>query len=67
MRSSLFQGHVVACLRRVNDIIDLKTCTDGVKKALEDEEYEQVTSIEIDRSNDPHSSPLRLLHIFIVI
>jgi hypothetical protein len=35
---------VVACLQRANDIIDLKKCTDGVKKALEDEEYEQVTT-----------------------
>ncbi|UJR30145.1 hypothetical protein I4U23_017685 [Adineta vaga] len=36
--------HVVACLRRANDIIDLKKCTDGVKKALEDEEYEQAAA-----------------------
>ncbi|CAF1294888.1 unnamed protein product [Adineta ricciae] len=36
--------HVVACLRRANDIIDLKKCTDGVKKALEFEEYEQAAA-----------------------
>ncbi len=37
----------MACLRRANDIIDLKKCTDGVKKALEDEEYEQVNKYSV--------------------
>lgn len=48
------QRHVVACLRRANDIIDLKKCTDGVKRALEDEEYEQVRL----RSNLSSRSPV---------
>jgi len=38
------KSRVVACLQRANDIIDLKKCTDGVKKALEDEEYEQAAA-----------------------
>ncbi|CAF3479206.1 unnamed protein product [Rotaria socialis] len=38
------KSRVVACLQRAKDIIDLKKCTDGVKKALEDEEYEEAAA-----------------------
>lgn len=29
-------------MQRVEDVLDLKFCTDGVQKALQDEDYEQV-------------------------
>jgi hypothetical protein len=32
----------VACAQRVTDILDLKACTDGVKEALAEEDYETV-------------------------
>ncbi|CAF0945754.1 unnamed protein product [Adineta steineri] len=51
--------HVVACLRRANDIIDLKKCTDGVKLALEDEEYEQAAA-HIHRYLNIDSTSLQL-------
>uniref|UniRef100_A0A1I8G969 Conserved oligomeric Golgi complex subunit 4 n=1 Tax=Macrostomum lignano TaxID=282301 RepID=A0A1I8G969_9PLAT len=34
------KSRVTAGLQRVEDIIDLKACTDGVQKALQDEDYE---------------------------
>lgn len=30
------------CVQRVEDILDLKFCTDGVQTALQNEDYEQV-------------------------
>jgi len=30
-------------MQRVEDILDLKFCTDGVQTALQDEDYEKVT------------------------
>ncbi|CAF0860435.1 unnamed protein product [Didymodactylos carnosus] len=57
------KSRVVACLQRANDIIDLKKCTDGVKSALEDEEYEQaaahihrylnIDAVSLQLSSDP--------------
>ncbi len=32
------------CQQRVNDLIDLKLCSDGVKAALKDEDYEQAAA-----------------------
>ena len=32
------------CQQRVNDLIDLKLCSDGVKTALVEEDYEQAAA-----------------------
>ena len=32
------------CMQRVEDILDLKFCTDGVQTALQEEEYETVST-----------------------
>ena len=32
------------CSQRVEDILDLKFCTDGVQIALQNEDYEKVSS-----------------------
>lgn len=37
-------GRISACLRRVDDILDLKLCADGVKDALNEEDYELAAS-----------------------
>ncbi|EFO27603.2 hypothetical protein LOAG_00872 [Loa loa] len=34
------KGRVVECLQRVNDLMDLRTCADGVRSAIEQEDYE---------------------------
>lgn len=34
------KSRVIACISRVTDILDLKACTDGVKEALAEEDYE---------------------------
>uniref|UniRef100_A0A158R5M8 Conserved oligomeric Golgi complex subunit 4 n=1 Tax=Syphacia muris TaxID=451379 RepID=A0A158R5M8_9BILA len=34
------KGRVVECLQRVSDLMDLKTCAEGVKAAMEQEDYE---------------------------
>ena len=44
MLGFLYQGRVIASMQRVDDVLDLKFCTDGVQTALHDEDYEQVTS-----------------------
>ena len=36
------QSRVTACIERVEDILDLKYCTDGVQQALQNEDYEKV-------------------------
>lgn len=38
----LAKGRVVNCIKRVQDILDLKACTDGVTEALKEEDYESV-------------------------
>ena len=38
------QGRVVSCMQRVEDILDLKFCTDGVQVALQEENYEQAAA-----------------------
>ena len=35
------KGRVVECLQRVNDLRDLRTCSEGVGKAVENEEFEE--------------------------
>ena len=35
---------VAQSLQRVDDIMDLKACTDGVKTALQNEDYEQAAA-----------------------
>ncbi|CAD5118829.1 DgyrCDS7507 [Dimorphilus gyrociliatus] len=37
-------SRISACLRRVDDILDLKLCADGVKDALNEEDYELAAS-----------------------
>ena len=39
-----FQSRVSECQQRVNDLIDLKLCSDGVKSALSEEDYEQAAA-----------------------
>jgi len=34
-------------MQRVEDILDLKFCTDGVQTALQDEDYEKVMSCNL--------------------
>ncbi|CAG9532049.1 unnamed protein product [Cercopithifilaria johnstoni] len=34
------KGRVVECLQRVSDLMDLRTCADGVRSAIEQEDYE---------------------------
>lgn len=34
------KGRVVECLQRVSDLMDLRTCADGVRTAMEQEDYE---------------------------
>ena len=36
---------MVECSQRVEDILDLKFCTDGVQIALQNEDYEKVMSV----------------------
>jgi hypothetical protein len=42
-----FKSRVLACSQRVTDILDLKACTDGVKEALAEEDYETVIFVFI--------------------
>ena len=37
----------MGCMTRVEDILDLKFCTDGVQAALQDEDYEKVELITV--------------------
>ena len=37
----------MSCMQRVEDLLDLKFCTDGVQRALHDEDYEQVSIIKV--------------------
>ncbi|XP_060563239.1 conserved oligomeric Golgi complex subunit 4-like isoform X2 [Ruditapes philippinarum] len=37
----LAKNRVTACIQRVEDILDLKYCTDGVQQALQNEDYEK--------------------------
>jgi hypothetical protein len=39
----MLQSRVSECQQRVNDLIDLRLCSDGVKAAIADEDYEQVS------------------------
>lgn len=40
MALDIAKGRVVECLQRVNDLMDLRTCADGVRSAIEQEDYE---------------------------
>ena len=35
---------MIECMQRVDDILDLKFCTDGVQTALHNEDYEQAAA-----------------------
>ena len=41
---------MVECSQRVEDILDLKFCTDGVQIALQNEDYEKVRSQIVDQN-----------------
>lgn len=43
MQEFSLKNRVTACIQRVEDILDLKYCTDGVQQALQNEDYEKVT------------------------
>ncbi len=40
----VLQSRVSECQQRVNDLIDLKLCSDGVQTALAEEDYEQAAA-----------------------
>eukprot|EP00095_Tigriopus_kingsejongensis_P011780 maker-scaffold119_size336447-snap-gene-1.16 protein:Tk11780 transcript:maker-scaffold119_size336447-snap-gene-1.16-mRNA-1 annotation:"conserved oligomeric golgi complex subunit 4" len=40
----LAKSRVAECQQRVNDLIDLKLCSDGVQSALQEEDYEQAAA-----------------------
>jgi ABC-type uncharacterized transport system substrate-binding protein len=42
---------VTACIQRVEDILDLKYCTDGVQQALQNEDYEKVKQNQYNENN----------------
>ena len=44
VESSSFQSRVSDCQNRVKDLIDLNLCSDGVKSALAEEDYEQAAA-----------------------
>lgn len=46
------------CMQRVEDVLDLKFCTDGVQTALQDEDYEKVAKILYARQVIFHDSNL---------
>jgi hypothetical protein len=37
----LNKSRVVECLQRTNDLRDLRTCAEGVEKALKEQDYEE--------------------------
>ena len=41
---SILQSRVSDCQQRVNDLIDLRLCADGVKSALNYEDYEKAAA-----------------------
>ncbi|XP_054165051.1 conserved oligomeric Golgi complex subunit 4-like [Oppia nitens] len=43
-RLDLAKTRVTQCLQRIEDILDLKFCTDGIQKALSTENYEQAAA-----------------------
>ena len=43
-RLDLAKTRVSQCLQRIEDILDLKFCTDGIQKALSSEDYEQAAA-----------------------
>jgi hypothetical protein len=43
-RLDLAKTRVTQCLQRIEDILDLKFCTDGIQKALTNEDYEQASA-----------------------
>lgn len=40
MALDIAKGRVVECLQRVSDLMDLRTCADGVRSAIDQEDYE---------------------------
>jgi hypothetical protein len=44
-KMDLVEKRVNDCLSRVSDIVDLKTCTEGIQSALDNEEYENAALI----------------------
>ncbi|VDK67252.1 unnamed protein product [Onchocerca ochengi] len=40
MALDIAKGRVVECLQRVSDLMDLRNCADGVRSAIEQEDYE---------------------------
>lgn len=57
------QERVKVTAKKVGDIIDVKNCVDGVKKAMEKENYEECAShiqrfLNIDASGDSSLSLL---------
>lgn len=43
-RKNAFQSRVYDCQQRVNDLIDLRLCADGVKHALSEDNYERAAA-----------------------
>ncbi|XP_053401877.1 conserved oligomeric Golgi complex subunit 4-like [Mercenaria mercenaria] len=58
----LAKNRVTACIQRVEDILDLKYCTDGVQQALQNEDYEKAAG-HIHRFRSLDENVLRMSEI----
>ncbi|XP_052818537.1 conserved oligomeric Golgi complex subunit 4-like [Mya arenaria] len=58
----LAKSRVTSCIERVEDILDLKYCTDGVQQALQNEDYEKAAS-HIHRFRNLDENVLRMSDI----
>ncbi|KAL5021531.1 hypothetical protein ScPMuIL_000686 [Solemya velum] len=55
----LAKSHVTSCMQRVEDILDLKFCTDGVQASLQGEDYEKAAG-HIHRFRNLDETVLRM-------
>ena len=51
----LAKSRVFECMKRVDDILDLKDCVDGVQDAMAMKDYEKVRAQQQNSSNTPQS------------
>ncbi|XP_052232014.1 conserved oligomeric Golgi complex subunit 4-like isoform X2 [Dreissena polymorpha] len=58
----LAKNRVTSCMQRVEDILDLKYCTDGVQQALQNEDYEKAAG-HIHRFRSLDENVLRMSDI----
>ncbi|KAL4234686.1 Golgi transport complex subunit 4 [Mactra antiquata] len=58
----LAKNRVTSCIQRVEDILDLKYCTDGVQQALQNEDYEKAAG-HVHRFRSLDENVLRMSEI----